>query len=455
MDIGGLSLILFIGIFSLLIIIHELGHFIFARLGKMEVEEFGFGIPPRALRLWRMKGRLQVGQHNIEIPRNFELPVEKQALTGRSVNAVVEPNGEKLVLKSIALAATEDEQYHAPTQDYTPLPDGSVRISGIAKQVSPGTEFTLNALPLGGFVRLKGENDPNVNEPGGYYSSNPWARLAMIAAGPIMNILVGIIAYIILFSLAGIPIPNEVLIAEVQPQSPAQAAGLLPNDRILRIAGQPIENIASVREIVYTRLDQPTDLLIQRGGQELTISITPSSQRAPDQGAMGVLLGNPIRKTSLTEAVGYGTAATGLHIYTLITLPAQAISGALAPEEGRLIGLKGIYDFTYQSVQRDIESRQTSAAPSEEITTSAETPTYYTLLLLITLTLSLGVFNLLPIPALDGGRIVFLLPELIFRRRVPPNIETAMHSIGFLLLIGLMIYINLMDFINPTTIQLP
>ncbi|MEJ5223781.1 MAG: M50 family metallopeptidase [Anaerolineales bacterium] len=455
MDIGGLSLILFIGIFSLLIILHELGHFIFARLGKMEVEEFGFGIPPRVLRLWRMKGHLQVGQHSIEIPRNYELPVERQALTGRGVEVVVEPVGEKLVLRSMALAATEGGQYTAPAQDVTPLPDGRIQISGIARQVSPGTEFTLNALPLGGFVRLKGENDPNVNEPGGYYSSNPWARLAMIAAGPVMNILVGVIAYIFLFAQTGIPITSEVLIAEVQAQSPAAAAGLQPNDRILSIAGQPIESIADVRGIVYSRLDQPTDLLIQRAGQELTVTLTPSSQRAPDQGAMGVLLGNPIRKTSFAEAVGYGTAATGVHIYTLLTLPAQAISGAITPEEGRLVGLKGIYDFTYQSVQRDIESRQTLPASTDEITTSAETPTYYTLMLLITLTLSLGVFNLLPIPALDGGRIVFLLPELIFRRRVPPNIETATHSIGFLLLIGLMIYINLMDFINPATIQLP
>lgn len=455
MDIGGLSLLFFFVIFSLLILIHELGHYIFARLGKMDVEEFGFGIPPRAMRLFRLKGKIQVGQHAIEIPRNFELPAERQALLNRNVEAVVTQSGEKLTLKSIALAATEDGQYHAPALDYAPQPDGNVRISGTVRQVSPGTEFTLNALPLGGFVRLKGESDPNVSEPGGYYTSSPWARLAMLAAGPAMNILAGVVAYIILFAQTGIPDTRTVLIEQVEPQSPAAAAGLAPTDRLLRINGQPVESIAGVREVVRTRLDQPTEIVVLRNEQEVVLSITPSSMRAPDQGAMGVLLGNPIRTTRLTEAIGYGVTATGVHIYTLVTLPAQIISGAIAPEAGRLVGLKGIYDFTYQSMQRDIETRQALETTPGQITTSADTPTYYTLLLLITLTLSLGVFNLLPIPALDGGRILFLLPELLFRRRVPPQFETAVHSIGFLLLIGLMIYINLMDFINPANIQLP
>ncbi len=455
MDIGGLSLLLFFAIFSLLILIHELGHFIFARLGKMEVEEFGFGIPPRARRLFRLKGKMQVGRHTIEIPRNFELPFDRQAATGRGVEAVVVPDGDKLVLKSVALAATEDGQYAPPAQDYAPRSDGSVLIAGVARQIVPGTEFTLNLLPLGGFVRLHGENDPNVSEPGGYYTANPWARLSMLAAGPAMNILSGVVAYIILFAQTGIPDTRTVLIEQVEPQSPAAAAGLLPADRLLSIAGQPVENIAGVRAVVSTRLDQPTEIVVVRNGQEITLGITPSSQRLPDRGAMGVVLGNPIRTTRFTEAVGYGVTATGMHIYTLVTLPAQIASGAIAPEAGRFVGLKGIYDFTYQSVQRDIETRQDLETSPNPITTSGQTPTYYTLLLLITLTLSLGVFNLLPLPALDGGRILFLLPELFFRRRVPPQFETAIHSIGFLLLIGLMIYINLMDFISPANIQLP
>jgi len=376
MFIGGLSIVLFIIIFSVLILIHEIGHFIVARLTKMEVEEFGIGIPPKVKTLFKWQG----------------------------------------------------------------------------------TDFTLNALPLGGFVRLKGENDPGDKGPGGYFTSSPWARLSMLAAGPFMNILAGVVAYIILFALAGIPDINTVVVAEVSPQSPALQAGFEINDQFLRVNGNPVNGIDEVREIIAERLDKPTDITVLRNGQEIDLSITPSSTRTAEEGAMGILLSNPIEKTSLSDAIIYGTTATGIHMYTLVTLPAQIISGAIAPENGRLIGFKGIYDFTYQSVQRDLETRQSPVASTGSDTTpktSADSPTYYTISLIITLTLSLGVFNLLPIPALDGGRIVFLLPELIFRRRVPPNVETALHGIGFMLLIGLMLYINLMDFINPANIQLP
>ncbi len=149
MDIGGLSLLIFIGIFSLLIILHELGHYIFARLGKIEVEEFGFGIPPRAMRLWRAKGSLQIDQHRIEIPRNFDLPAESQDLLGRQVEAIVASQENKLILQSIRPLASDD----APPAKID-SPNGNLRIIGVVKHLSPGTEFTLNALPLGGFGPL-------------------------------------------------------------------------------------------------------------------------------------------------------------------------------------------------------------------------------------------------------------------------------------------------------------
>jgi len=134
-------------------------------------------------------------------------------------------------------------------------------------------------------------------------------------------------------------------------------------------------------------------------------------------------------------------------------LPARLIQGAVDPGQARFVGLKGIYDFMSQAVRSDEESRQAiSQAPSPA---SAPQPTNYTLTLIGALTLSLGVFNLMPIPALDGGRIMFLLPELLFRRRVPQNVELTVNAIGMSLLLLLMLIVNVMDFVNPVPIAIP
>ncbi len=120
--------------------------------------------------------------------------------------------------------------------------------------------------------------------------------------------------------------------------------------------------------------------------------------------------------------------------------------------------MKGIYDIFSQAVQRDIQTRQpvsgaiTTAGQSAQ--PSAE-PTNYILSLIAMLSVSLAVFNLLPIPALDGGRILFALPEIIFRRRIPYKMENVINGVAMLLLIALMVFINAMDFINPSNIKLP
>jgi len=129
------------------------------------------------------------------------------------------------------------------------------------------------------------------------------------------------------------------------------------------------------------------------------------------------------------------------------------IRNQISSEEGRFVGLKGIYDLFGQAVSRDVQSRE--AAPPVVAEAPPVEPTNFTLQIIASLTLTLGIFNLLPFPALDGGRILFVLPELIFRRRVPPQFENVVHAVGFALLIGFMIYINAMDFINPVNFTLP
>jgi regulator of sigma E protease len=165
----------------------------------------------------------------------------------------------------------------------------------------------------------------------------------------------------------------------------------------------------------------------------------------------------------LGEAFTGSFVATGTEAVGLLYLPIGLIQGKIAPDEARFVGLKGIYDFFGSAIARDTESRAAApvvptpggSEPAGGATPVSSQPTNYVLGLIAMLSISLGVFNLMPIPALDGGRILFTLPEILFRRRIPTRLENTVNSVAFLLLIGLMLVVNVMDFINPADIKLP
>jgi len=333
----------FIGGIAVLIFIHELGHFLAARLFKVEVEEFGIGFPPRLFTL-------------------FE---------------------------------------------------------------AGGTKFSLNSIPLGGFVRLKGENDPSV--PGGLAAAKPWTRLGVIFAGPLTNLGLGVILSIFLFFRMGEPILDRVQVQFVAPLSPAENAGLQVGDIITHFAGQDIKSTDQLHEAIYSHLGEPQPMIYQRGEQTYTVTITPRNPATPDEGAIGILMGYETRPTTWAKAIPRGLNAAFQYGKAVFLLPINLVRGNITPDQARPVGYKGMFDI-YQQVSNPLW--------------------FFTMI-----TMSLGIFNLFPIPALDGGRIVLTLPEIIIRRRVPPQYENVIHLIGFTVLLLLLIYINLQDFLNP--VQLP
>ncbi len=322
-----------------LILLHEFGHFLVARLLKVEVEEFGIGFPPRIAKL-------------------FE---------------------------------------------------------------SNGTAFTLNWIPLGGFVRPKGENDPEV--PGGLAAASPWVRLAVLFAGPVMNILIGIVLAVMLFYSLGEPIQSKVIVQAVAPQSPAQQAGLQKGDLITKIDGTAITGYDSISQVVTDNLGKQISLTYQRGGQAYTVNLIPRKSPPPNQGAIGIEMGHPTQPIGLPTAVVRGTQAAYDNVTGIFLLPVHMFNGSITPQEGRLVGYKGMFDI-YQQIQNP-------------------------LIFFMAISISLGVLNLFPVPALDGGRILLTLPEILFRRRIPPQYENMIHLVGFTVLLILLIYINVQDFINP------
>ncbi len=481
MNITLLSALIFVGVFALVVFIHEFGHFIVARLLKVDVEEFGFGFPPRILSLGREKGSLVLKSgKRVVIPGNFKMPYNWSSLRGREIHFSADEVREKLVLSSLEWTEKASEkrpnqigfmdiklpvpnqpekrdesQEEATTQVKLGSKTGTIQWVDSIVEAHPGTEFTLNLLPLGGFNRFQvNENDPRSD---GLSAAGPWVRLSVLLAGPIMNLLLGVAVFALLFYQMGIPDPTKIQILDIQPGSPAQLSGLKPDDIILTANGVPITDTTQLHDIIYSNLDKPVVFTLQRGSQTLTITATPLSSRAQAVGALGISMGPAfVRSGSVIESVKYG----GLFVYyqakALVLLPAQMIRGQVSSQDGRFIGLKGIYDLFGQAVSQDIQSREpASTGASGPSTAGTQAPSFLTLQLIATLTISLGVFNLFPFPGLDGGRIIFVLPELIIRRRVPPQFENAVNALGMIALLIFMVYINVMDFVNPAVINLP
>ncbi len=357
MDFNLLITILeFVLAFGLLLFLHEFGHFITSRLFGIEVEEFGFGFPPRLVKLFTWKG----------------------------------------------------------------------------------TEFTLNWIPFGAFVRPKGENDPEV--PGGLASANPWKRLGVLVGGPFMNILTGIIIFTILFSKTGAPDTKTVQIVEVAKGSPAEIAGILPDDIVLKVNETDITGTSELSSIVKGNLGKEITITLGRADNTFKVKATPRIDPPPDQGSLGIVMGNPVRPISFFQAIPYSLITTAAQGAALITIPVQLIQGQVAAEDARMVGPVGMYDIYSQVRTRDITAE---AQPASQ---AADSLNRFWLLGIISI--ALGFTNLLPLPALDGGRILFVLPEILFRKRIPAQYENMVHLIGFAALLALMVYITTQDITN-------
>ncbi len=299
------------------------------------------------------------------------------------------------------------------------------------------TEFTLNWIPLGGFVRPVGENDPNV--PGGLAAASPWKRIVVLLAGPAANILTAILLYAFIFLQIGKPDLSIVQIMEVSADSPAAQAGLLPGDNVISVNGEPVDSSEELHELIYANLGREIEIVYSRNGVNATTSLIPRDP-PPADGAIGIAMGHPRLPINPAEALLVSGQAISEQARALLELPGRLLSGQASAEEGRLVGYKGMYDIY-------TEVRAADSEPDSGLPAGVNTLSFFA-----SISVSLGVLNLLPIPALDGGRILFTLPELIFRKRIPPAYENAVNLVGFALLLLLIMYVNIQDFINPVSI---
>jgi regulator of sigma E protease len=286
------------------------------------------------------------------------------------------------------------------------------------------TEFTLNWLPLGGFVRAK-ERPGDEETPDEMMAATPWKRIFMLLAGSTVNILAAVLMVAFAYFKIGQNI-DHVLIVSVDQGSPAEAAGILPEDQIMAINGAPAEDIDQVQEMIETNKGLETEFTLLRGDETFTVTMTPRTEYNPHvEGATGVGLFPPLNfLEAILESIHFLWRAT-------INLFSQSVE---------LIGYKGMFDEFSAAGEMDAAGTGVTAGTNR-------------IWFIASISFSLGLLNLLPIPIFDGGKILLALPELLFKRRVPINLYYILNITSLALVLFLMVYVNIKDFVDPAIVQ--
>ncbi|HEY3247404.1 MAG TPA: M50 family metallopeptidase [bacterium] len=284
-----------------------------------------------------------------------------------------------------------------------------------------GTDYAINLLPFGGFVRMAGEDlDTAADDPGSFRRKSVWQRMAVIAAGPGMNLLLSIVLLSALAISIGVPTAVSNRIGTLLPGWPAEQAGLRPGDAIVAIDGHPTATGDQVVDTIHRHPNAALTLTVERGGRRFDIRVTSRLDKARNIGLIG-FSPEPIReRMDPVRAVGWSVRSAGETIGAVFTALGRIIRGN---SEG-LSGPVGAVIFLGEAGQFGAE---------------------YFLYTVAAISIMIGIFNLLPFPALDGGRLLFLIVEAFRRRPVDPKREGYIHLVGFALLLLLLVTLTIRD----------
>ena len=347
-----LTPIVFLITLSVLVLVHETGHFLAARRAGIKVEEFGFGYPPR---LW-----------------------------GKKVG---------------------------------------------------GTIYSINWVLFGGFVRLYGEElqerQTKKKNRQAFWAKSKRARIGVIVAGVLANFVLAIVCFSLVYSSLGIPTKtDQVRIVGVIENSPAEKAGLKDGDVVLAVDGETIGELKNFIGLIEKNKDREVELLLGREKETISFFITPRAEPPENEGPLGVMVSNVEMKKyplwqmlprgiieGFKEAIGWGH----LIFTALAKILTDLVTRGIVPHD--LAGPVGIYQITSNVAQQGLLS---------------------ILQFVGILSVNLAVLNILPFPALDGGRLIFIIYEAVTRRRPKPSIEHWTNAIGmtFLLLLIVLVTIN-------------
>ncbi len=289
----------------------------------------------------------------------------------------------------------------------------------IWKKEKNGIEYSVRALPVGGYVKLEGE-DESSNDPAAFGNKSPFARILVLFAGGFMNVVVGFLIFLLVFS--GVKQVRVPVVDSVVPNTPAAACGLRPEDKIIEINGKSIHIQNDVTLALMKNGAEPLAITVRRGVENLHMTLTP--QYNSESG--GYILGFYPQLSVMTPGLAIKTA---YHNTSFVVELVYYSLGEMLTGGVKLADMSGPVG---------IVNEMNAVAKSEM-------PILNMLNFMGLIAVNLGVMNLLPIPALDGGRIFFVLVELLRRKPIKPEHEGVVHLIGFALLILLMVVITFSD----------
>jgi len=425
-----LVVIIFVLILGILVFVHELGHFLMARKSGIQVQEFGFGLPPRIAGIQFVSGEKweKISRQTILETKISDTQEEGQPEIIREVitEKTKEIDRVKLVKKWRFIWGRYDGDDAEEKKDLKEARDN---------HFSGGTVYSLNWIPIGGFVRIKGE-DRESQEADSFAVKPAWTRIKVLAAGVGMNFL---FAWIILSLVFWMGIPEavdpendssqgKIQISEVAANSPAENNGLKIGDEIAGIQdGLEFKSVKNVQDYINAGKGREISLKIIRGKELKEFKVVPRTESLENEGALGVEL----VQTMAVRYPWYKAVWKGM--LAVLDLTSRIFWGILGMLKNLILGA---------GVKIEV------AGPVGIVFLTKQVPSLvmiYVLQFAAILSINLGIINALPVPALDGGRVLFILIEKIRRRPVSQRLEQIFHTAGFAFLIGLMILITFRD----------
>lgn len=293
------------------------------------------------------------------------------------------------------------------------------------------TKYSIGATLLGGFVKLAGEEDSNVQ--GGLSSKGYGTRILVLSSGALMNLLLPIVLFTVAFMVPHTVVTGEVAVSAIAPDSPASRVGITEGDIILEVDGKPVGNVGDLHRFIQLNLGQSTTLLVKQGEALRELQIVPRWQPPEGQGAIGVSVRLTSPKPRSESYPVWRAVPLGFRelIDTFVLFKNSIIGMFIGTEPAMVTGPVGIAQITGEVAKAGVSPLLEFAA---------------------FLSINLAIINILPLPALDGGRIAFVLLEWIRRgKKISAKTEGLVHLIGFAMLIALALAVTYQDILRIIT----